>query len=92
MTKKISLNNVFLSTLGVLVLFLFTATFVTPAQASSTERNTTNASAPVVLAYYYGYNAPRYNRGPNWVAPGPRCANNCFRNQWGNMQCVRRCN
>ena len=92
MTKHMNLSSVLVSTLGALVLFVLTAMFVTPAKASSVEGYTASTKAPIVLAYYYGprYNGPAYHRGPNWV--GPRCVNNCFRNRWGNMQCVRHCN
>lgn len=93
MTKHINLHNVFLSTLGALALFLLTATVVTPAQANAVEGHASASTAPVLLAYYYGpgYNAPRYNRGPNWVG-GPRCAKTCFINRWGNRQRATRCN
>ena len=89
MNKCMSLNNVLLSTLGALAFFLLTALCVTPAHANSAAGYTAGTTAPAVLAYYYGP-GPRYNHGPNWV--GPRCSKNCFRNQWGNVRCVRTCN
>lgn len=96
-------NNMLLSFLATVVVFLFTSSYSPSARAAVTETYQPNQSAPVVVAWYggrggwyrggydryrgYGYRGYGYRGG----AYGNRCARTCFRNTWGRVECVQRC-
>jgi hypothetical protein len=98
-------TNSCINTLGVssvtgAALVLFAACYSTPtwSAAAPIEVLSNSPSAYSVLAYYRGgYRRgvipPRYlYNGGYRKSYGHRCVKSCYRNRFGKIQCVRRCN
>ncbi len=93
MDNHINLNNVFISTLAIVVLFLLAATFSAPARAATESGINAKTTAPTVVAWYYGPGY-RYYYGPyrGWYRSGYYiCPRTCWRGPWGGLHCARRC-
>lgn len=104
MSARLGLNNLYLSMLVTMVVFLLTSSYSSSARAAVTETLQSNQTAPIVLAWYDG----RYRGGWGWRGYGYRggwyrdgygyrgayrynCPRTCYRNRWGNVECFRRC-
>lgn len=92
MNNHTSVNNVFISTLAVVILFLLAATFSAPVRAATDEGLSAKTTAPTVVAWYYG-RGYRYYYGPyrGWYRAGYVCPRTCWRGPWGGLHCARRC-
>ena len=87
MNHQLRLNNLLLSIVATVTMFLLIISYAPSARAAVTEAYQGKAVAPVVLAYYYG---PRYHRYGGWGYRnwyGYRCERTCYINRWGYRNC-----
>ena len=87
MSNQRRLNNLLLSIIATVTVFLLTVSYAPSARAAVTEAYQSNGQSPVVLAYYYG---PRFYRHAGWGYRnwyGYRCERTCYINRWGYRSC-----